>query len=357
MSEKTAEYTGQIPLFYIIGRPRSGTTLLQLFFDAHPNVQMPSECMFIYQLFFSYGKVDTWNDEIIEAFIRDLGKTYLFTEKKFNVVNIRQELIASRESLNYVHACKIVIRNFNSVYPKKDILMLGDKNPYYSEIFPRVFQFVPDAKYVQIIRDPRDTHISLFNARFISPSIGYNTIMWRISIKSIARYSKKYPGRFHTIRYEDLVGNPGPCLRGICEFLGIPYSDDMLNYLEHKDDFTEVIFISDTYLQRYHTSILEPVNTIKIGQWRKRLSKRKARTAERIAGKYLDIYGYKRLSPRVGLLSYLYILPGLFFYIGINLTKIAFIFLPLKLQLRMARDLQFYITRAWNLIYRENTKL
>lgn len=357
MTTSPGKLAGKLPLFFIIGRPRSGTTLLQLFFDAHPNVQMPSECMFIYQLFFTYGPVTSWNEEIIEAFVRDLGKTYLFTEKKFNVENIRKELLASKEVMDYAVACKIVIKNFNSVYPKKEILLLGDKNPYYSEIFPRVFQFIPDARYVLIMRDPRDTHISLFNARFISPSIGYNTIMWRISIKSIERYSKKYPGRFFTIRYEDLVSNPGPCLKNICSFLEIPFSNDMLSYLEYKNDFTEVVFISDIYLQRYHTSILEPLNTSKIGQWKTRLSKKKIRTAERIAGKYMDLFGYERLSPNPGLLSWFYILPGFMFFIGINMAKITFIVLPLKLQLKMARGMQYYLTKSWNLIYGEKTKL
>ena len=347
----------QLPLFYIIGRPRSGTTLLQLFFDAHPNVQMPSECMFIYQLFFTYRSVTNWDEPVIESFLTDLGKTYLFTEKKFNVPNIKKELLAGREMMNYVLACKIVIRNFNSVYPKQDILLLGDKNPYYSEIFPRVFQFMPEAKYVLIVRDPRDTHISLFNARFISPSIGYNTIMWRISIKSIEHYSKKFPGRFYTVKYEDLVANPGKSLKGICGFLGIPFSEEMLSYLDHKNDFTDVVFISDAYLQRYHTSILEPVNTDKIGQWKTRLSKKQVKIAERIAGKYMDVYGYERLSPKPGIHSYFYIIPGVLYYFTQNFIKIAFIFLPMKLKLKMVRDLQFYLTKSWNFFYGKDTKL
>jgi len=357
MNIEEIDKTASLPVFFIIGRPRSGTTLLQLFFDAHPNIQMPSECMFILQLYFQYSFIKQWDSNIIDSFINALSKTYLFTYEKFDIPTIKKELLEYESKLNYSAACKIVIKNFNSVYPKKKIVLLGDKNPYYSEVFNAVFQIIDNAKYVFLIRDPRDNHISLFNARFVTPSITYNTIMWKEAIISIETFSNFYPDRFYTIKYEDLVQNPEANLKKICSFLSIPYCPEMLSYHKYKNEFTNVIFISDEYLKRYHTSILEPVNTEKIGQWKKRLSRKKIKMAERIAGKYLDKYGYERLSPTPGFLTNFYIIPGLLLYRLILLIKRISIMLPLKYQQRIVNGSQKYLTLSWNFFYGKNKKL
>ena len=55
----------QIPFFFIIGRPRTGTTLLRSLFDAHPNVQIPWECQFVLNLYPKYGTLELWNSGTI----------------------------------------------------------------------------------------------------------------------------------------------------------------------------------------------------------------------------------------------------------------------------------------------------
>ncbi|NQU34666.1 MAG: sulfotransferase [Bacteroidetes bacterium] len=51
------EQLNKIPFFFVVGRPRSGTTLLRTLFDAHPNVSFPPECQFIINLYPKYGKI------------------------------------------------------------------------------------------------------------------------------------------------------------------------------------------------------------------------------------------------------------------------------------------------------------
>ncbi len=57
-----------IPIFFVVGRPRSGTTLLRTLFDAHPNVLVPPECQFIINLYPKYGKVTNWSKKNLESF-------------------------------------------------------------------------------------------------------------------------------------------------------------------------------------------------------------------------------------------------------------------------------------------------
>jgi hypothetical protein len=357
MSFEEIDKIASLPVFFIIGRPRSGTTLLQLFFDAHPNVQMPAECMFVSQLYIKYGFIKNWDNEVIDSFIGALCNTFLFTYEKFNIPKIKKELLENCTRMNYNLACRIIMMNFNSVYPKKEIKLLGDKNPYYSECFEYLFPIINYAKYVFIVRDPRDNHISLFNARFYTPSITNNTIVWKKAIKSIEKFSNHFPDRFYTVKYEDLVRDPVTYLKEICNFLSIPFAQEMMSYLDYKNVFTNVIFISDEYLQKNHTSILEPINTDKIGQWKKRLSRKKIKTAERIAGKYLDKYGYERLSPTPGFLSNFYIIPGLLLYYLIALFKFTSILIPLKFRLKLVTKNEMYVIKIWDFLYGKEAKL
>ncbi len=331
--------TGKIknlPFFFIIGRPRTGTTLLQLFFDAHPNVQIPSECMHIGQLFIHYSGIKKWDNVIIDRFLQDFCKTWLFTYDKFNLPQIKKDLNDLAESLNFSTACKIIAKNYNTVYEKEEILIFGDKNPFYSQVFGSIFRTIENSKFIHLVRDPRDTHISLFNTRFVSPSITYNTKRWVHSVKTLDLYSKQFPNQIYTLRYEDLVSDPEKYLKEICDFLHIPFSPEMLNYLDKKENLTKVAFVNDVYKQRYHLSVCEKVSTDKIGQWKTRLRPGKIKKAERIAGHWLEKFGYKKQYHSPGWWSRFSTLPGLFLYHFIEWERHQMIHLPKKWQLKIA---------------------
>ena len=72
------EQLNRIPFFFVVGRPRSGTTLLRTLFDAHPNVSFPPECQFIVNLYPKYGKIIDWEEKQILSFYHDLIEQWLF---------------------------------------------------------------------------------------------------------------------------------------------------------------------------------------------------------------------------------------------------------------------------------------
>lgn len=325
-----------LPFFFIIGRPRSGTTLLQLFFDAHPNVQIPSECLHIGQLFIHYGKIKQWDKDLVEKFMQDFYKTWMFTFDKFNNIQIEKELRENLSVLNYSMVCKIIAKNYNSVYNKEELLICGDKNPLYSQMFAGIFPIISNSKFIHLVRDPRDTHISLFNTRFVSPSITYNTRRWLNSVRTLDAYAKVFPNKIYTLRYEDLVEDPEKYLKEICNFLNIPFVPEMLNYLEKKDDITKVAFVNDNYKEKYHLSVCEKVNNKKVGQYKTRLKPSKIRKAERVAGEWLTRYGYKKQFDKHGLWSFITTLPGLMLYHFIEWERKQLIHLPKKWQLKIA---------------------
>jgi hypothetical protein len=58
----------EIPIFFILGRPRSGTTLLTTLFNAHPNVRIAPEFPILLPLYQKFRKVKDWDEEAIRSF-------------------------------------------------------------------------------------------------------------------------------------------------------------------------------------------------------------------------------------------------------------------------------------------------
>jgi len=359
MSVSEPKNIDSLPFFFIIGRPRSGTTLLQLFFDAHPNVQIPSECLHIWQLHTKYSSVINWDNKRLWIFLVDFTKTVFFTFKKFDIIAIQKDLIKLSENLNYSAICKVIAKHFISTFNKSNILLFGDKNPFYSQCFDDIFPLINNSKFIHLIRDPRDNHISIFNSRFSIPSITHDTLYWKNSILTIDKYKQKYPEKFYTIKYEDLVEYPEKYLKQICEFLGIPYFSEMINYHEklNKEHISNM-FPFEKSINENFQSIAEPINKSKIGQWKSRLSNKSVKKAEYIAGELLELYGYERKYGKIDVFTKLTTIPGRLYYVYIELiNKYIKLRLPKLVKLKVTSLALLSHSLIWKIFVKEGKKL
>jgi hypothetical protein len=93
----------------------------------------------------------------------------------------------------------------------------------------RIFAEFPDAKVIQMIRDPRDRYASV-RKRFgkDTPRLGASTARWLRAIRHGQRNLKRYPDHYRIVRYESLASNPEAALREICSFIGEDYAPEML---------------------------------------------------------------------------------------------------------------------------------
>jgi hypothetical protein len=93
----------------------------------------------------------------------------------------------------------------------------------------RIFAEFPDAKVIQMVRDPRDRYASV-RKRFgkDTPRLGASTARWLRAIRHGQRNLKRYPDNYRIVRYESLASNPEDTLREICAFIGEDYAPEML---------------------------------------------------------------------------------------------------------------------------------
>jgi len=298
----------QIPFLFIVGRPRSGTTLLRTLFDAHTNVIIPPECQFVVNLYGKYGKKTHWSKADLEQFYVDLQPQWRFDLWKLDDQLLRQNLFKQEGENPYGNVCKSVYASYQSVFPKEEILLFGDKNPGYTIYTKRLLKIFPNAKFIHITRDYRDNFVSIKNVDFELPIPSLAAQKWVYFYKKIYKDARLNPEAYLHLRYEDLVSDPEESMKVICDFAGIEYQSGILNFHEKKEDVIKLY--QPEILQKYHASLLKKINTSRIGLWKKELTDMEVKQLDYTVGRYARQAQYQQKYTHFGVGMALRVLPG-----------------------------------------------
>jgi len=120
-----------------------------------------------------------------------------------------------------------------------------EKTPQHVFLVDEIRQSVPEAQFVEILRDPRDILASkkkrTRSVRATDPAERrvrqlervydplWDALEWRLAVRAGQRARATYPDHFYSVRYEDLVQQPETTVRGVCAFLGLDFSPQMLD--------------------------------------------------------------------------------------------------------------------------------
>ncbi len=299
-------------LFFIIGRPRSGTTLLRFLFEAHPRVLVPPESPFILNLYRKYRKVTEWDPPTIREFCEDVYRQRYFDKWLTDKEHLFHGLMENQGKATFQTMVRQVCLSYTSVFEKEDIRWIGDKNPGYSLYVHRIHELFPEAKIIHITRDYRDNYLSLTRVNFEVPIVPLVVYRWKFALKRMLKLKKQYPDQIFSIRYEDLVADPEHHFRDICQFLGIPYDPAVLSFYRKKSA-VEKAYSDIAEISQVHQSLFNPISTRRTDLWKMEMDPRDIRVADLVAGKMADKAGYKRQYTRGNPGLYLWILPTLIY--------------------------------------------
>ncbi len=139
--------------------------------------------------------------------------------------------------------------------------------------FDRLPWLFPACRFIHLVRDGRDVSRSTIG-------IGVAGNVWRGARWWLAAETmwdelrpRLPPERCHEVRYEALIRAPEATLAGICAFIGIPYSEQMLSYPQHTN--------------------YTPADPALVEQWRRAATPREIRLIEAVAGPMLVARGYQ----------------------------------------------------------------
>ncbi len=322
-----------LPVFFILGRPRSGTTLLRTLFDAHPNVATPIECAFIMNMSQKYEKIKNWTREDLLEFHSDVQKHIKFDTWNIDIEKMKNDLLLCEGENTFQTVCKVVYYDYISLFPKEEIKWIGDKNPVYATYTPLMLRLFPDAKFIHLVRDPRDNIISLKNVDFEGPFTALLAYRWQHSARKLYYIKKKHPNQFYTIRYEDLVKAPEKYYREMCDFLSLPYYGHVFEFYKKQDEAMKQ-FKTDK-LMKYHKSLLSPINTSKVDLWKTQLPDRDIRITEFVGGRWTKLYGYERKYKWPGFMAMFVSIPWLIYGSSLYLLRDMIDQLPFDLKVKI----------------------
>lgn len=273
---------------FIVGAPRSGTTMLQYILDDLPNLSMPTgESHFIVPMFRNqkaYPDLATSDGMCcLLRTLHDFNAEFLDTDLhgvKFDVETLTHTFLGEgRTSVRDVIS-GILEHNARGMGKTR----WGDKTPYYALHLDKLISWWPDARIIHLVRDGRDVALSLFGRKhdFSAYNIYYAAQYWQKYVDVCREQGSYLPaGQYLQIRYEDILNDKEAALRTVCDFIGEPLPDNE-NHIS-----------TATSLASQHLKTVKKDNQ---GKWRNALTAWQIRVFESEAGASLRQLGYPLLT-------------------------------------------------------------
>ena len=264
--------------FFVVGTGRCGSTLLQAMLMSHPGVRMPPETQFFEHLdpgALGFGDVVRDGDEE-----RYLCKALTERSRFFlNAVEgtadayeraVHGGLRCAREQFLWV--CDRLTAGQEGVW-------LGEKTPQHWKSIDRIVGLFPDARFVHLVRDPRDVVAGLLEMEWWpNKSCRRTAKHWRKAIDTALQGVRHDATRHMVVRYEDLVDRSETVLRSVGQFVGFGYDAAML---DHRASAGRAFHEGEAgYKARIHMAI----DHSRIGRYRAKLSASEVRVVEATVG-------------------------------------------------------------------------
>ena len=268
-------------MFFIVGSARSGTTLLRMMVNAHPEVAVPPESRFVVELY--------RNDNVVVGeFLTELGGHKRWPSWDTSIEDVRAQ-IGDRTSAPYTEAIEAVYRAFALARGKS---RFGDKTPRYIEHIPLLARLWPSARFVHLVRDGREVALSYADVPFGPKTVAKAAALWSDRVSTgLAAGRPLGQDHYLELRYEQLLTNPQEQVQTLCRFLDLAFNPVMLDFAERSRD--EVLGRARLY---------NPNVTRKLSRTRSwtEMPSAQVEVFEAIAGETLSALGYERSFPRPG---------------------------------------------------------
>ncbi len=203
---------------FVVGHPRSGTTMLASILGKHSNISMPPETMFFFGIY---------NDSIRENGFEPLLQLALKNHRIRDLNLSPDSLRCEFEKLD--PSMKSLFQSILETYRKKtNKSRPGEKTPLHLLWVPTILEWYPNAKIICVVRDGRDVVNSLLNTPWAKASIYRHCFDWRENYFRALNYRASYPSSFLLVKYEEILNRPEKEVRMICEFIEEEFELPML---------------------------------------------------------------------------------------------------------------------------------
>jgi Sulfotransferase family len=292
---------------FVVGLPRTGTTLTRFILNSSKEVGIGGESRF-------FEGTRRLGFETRQSFRRQLAKIgdmsseagakqvvdYIYSIRKNNFWGKLAKTIDREEFLRRLletdRSERALLDLAMSFYADGKPLR-GEKTPAHIYSVPAIFEWFPNTKIIHTFRDPRAVYISQTQKHnghsFILPLIFrrigfvfelysslYVMVTWLHAIRLHHEYQRRYPNQYYLLKYEDLVSNPRVALQKLCDFLEIQFTEEML----------QQVVVNSSFIPREQ---VQGFDAQAIDRWRKHMHPIIYRWFNLWCRKYLLEFGYQ----------------------------------------------------------------
>jgi hypothetical protein len=269
--------TLEAPIF-IVGSPRSGTSLLRNILNRHPRIAICDETQFH---FYVYARRRAFGDLSDPKNRRRVVEEYLALKRLRFVTDpagLAEKLLRDGTSYEALFTCLVKYHTTSQAKPR-----WGEKTPQHALFSETLCEWYPGGTIIHLIRDPRDAVASLQRMPWAAGSVVYNAWTWLRNNLAAHRCSDR--PQYLPVRYETLVSQPEQEVARICERLGEEYVPSMLDPAGH------TVFPPP----RSWTQLAQhPITTGRVDKWRDELTRDQVAQIEWVVGRHMGTFGYER---------------------------------------------------------------
>lgn len=278
------------PAAFVVGVSRSGTTLLRMMLDSHPQMAVPPESHFYFEML----KLTERGPATRESFHNFLTNFFSWSDFGITPSELKGAL-NEIEHFNFTEGVRAFYRLYAGRFGKK---RWGEKTPDYGMIMPEIQTLLPEAHFIHIIRDGRDVALSRRSLWFgPGESIMAQAEDWTRWIMRARGVSGELP-HYLEIRYEDLIAQPAEVLRKVCDFLQLPFAEEMLAYHETAGARLSALKgwpqlkLTGERLQSILTTTTKPPQINRVERWKREMTPEEGNLFREVAGPLLQELGY-----------------------------------------------------------------
>jgi hypothetical protein len=288
------------PAPFIVGVGRSGTTMLRLMLDAHPQLAIPPETHFVPDLIEAIdgGAAPERAVEVMQS-VRQWGDLHIEPE----------EVLERFRALDRFEAGP-ALRSFYAIYAERqDKPRWGEKTPAYVRNMRQIERALPEARFIHVIRDGRDVALSRWKRTLgegEQAPASQVAAGWQRRIRRAQKQGKRL-NHYLELRYEDLVTDTEPNLRRIADFIELDWDPVILRYYERAGERMAEMARDlpaadgkptrpgDERMQA-HAMTQKPPDPSAMYRWKERMSPEDVAAFDAEAGELLADLGYEVTS-------------------------------------------------------------
>lgn len=205
------------PACFIVGCPRSGTTLLSVLLDRHSDLAITPETDF-------YGEIAPFLSTKADKPLRSLLSAWPRLPELGVSVEAVLGQCGSHPTRRHLFSILLGLYAQRKLKPH-----VGEKTPQHLHHVPAILDDFPGTPVICIVRDGREVALSLQSMPWWRGSLEASAQIWLDAVRLSCTFQEMFPDQFSVVFYEDLIARPEETLSLLMNRIGLPFQTSQLS--------------------------------------------------------------------------------------------------------------------------------